>query len=169
MIRYSVQEPEVNRRLDMSVAAHIDGASRSFTQTLVDDGRVKVNKVVEKTGYKLRHGDKVEIDFDPKAIKIPKIDIPIIYEDEDSVVIDKPVGILSHSKGAFNPEATVATWLKSRVKGLSGERAGIVHRLDRTTSGVMIAAKNPEALAWLQKQFASRKGKKTYTAIIAGK
>jgi RluA family pseudouridine synthase len=62
----------------------------------------------------------------------------------------------------------VATWLSSRVKGLSGERAGIVHRLDRATSGVMICAKTPEAWSWLQKQFSTRKVKKIYAAIVSG-
>ncbi len=100
--------------------------------------------------------------------KVPEIDLPVIYEDDDCVVINKPPGVLSHSKGAFNPEATVATWLAGRVKGLEGERAGIVHRLDRATSGVMICAKTPEALAWLQKQFSQRKTVKEYVAVVGG-
>jgi 23S rRNA pseudouridine1911/1915/1917 synthase len=99
---------------------------------------------------------------------IPEIDLPVLYEDDDCVVIYKPVGVLSHSKGAFNPEATVATWLRTRLTGLSGERGGIVHRLDRATSGVMICAKTPEALSWLQKQFATRNVHKTYAAVIKG-
>ena len=100
---------------------------------------------------------------------IPDIELPIVYEDDDCVVINKPTGLLAHSKGAFNPEATVASWLRSHVQGLEGERAGIVHRLDRATSGVMIMAKTPEALSWLQKQFSQRKVKKVYTAIVQGK
>ena len=76
------------------------------------------------------------------------------------IVIDKPAGMLTHSKGAYNPEATVATFIKSRLKVLDGDRGGIVHRLDRATSGVIICAKHPEALQWLQKQFSSRKVKK---------
>lgn len=90
---------------------------------------------------------------------IPEIELPVIYEDKTCVVINKPAGLLSHSKGAFNPEASVATWLRSRLKDMDGERAGIVHRLDRATSGVMICAKTPEALIWLQKQFSTRKVK----------
>jgi 23S rRNA pseudouridine1911/1915/1917 synthase len=110
------------------------------------------------------------VDYDPSELdQIPTIDLPVLYEDDDCVVINKPIGVLSHSKGAFNPEATVATWLLSRLRdGLSGERAGIVHRLDRATSGVMIAAKTPTALAWLQKQFSQRRTHKTYFAVITG-
>jgi 23S rRNA pseudouridine1911/1915/1917 synthase len=77
--------------------------------------------------------------------------------------------VLTHTQGAFNPEATVATFLRSHLdKDLSGERAGVVHRLDRATSGVIIGAKNHAALSALQKQFAQRKVKKTYIAIVQG-
>jgi 23S rRNA pseudouridine1911/1915/1917 synthase len=156
-------------RLDQFVARLVPEHSRAFAEKLIDQGRVLVNGKMVKNGYKLRTSDKVEVDYDEKAVNIiPEIDIPIIYEDKSCVVIDKPVGILSHSKGEFNPEATVASWLSSRVKGLSGDRAGIVHRLDRATSGVMICAKTPEAMSWLQKQFSSRKVKKVYTAIVSG-
>src|SRR5213079_2875394 len=95
--------------------------------------------------------DKIEIDYAPGTYVAPKIDVEVIFEDKNCAVIYKPAGVLTHSKGSFNPEATVATWLAPQVNGLSGERAGIVHRLDRATSGVMIVAKNPEAMSWLQK------------------
>jgi 23S rRNA pseudouridine1911/1915/1917 synthase len=158
------------QRLDQKVVELLPRLSRVFAARLVEDGKVTVNEdIVTKPGHKLREGDKVMVDYDLGELDaIPDIDLHVIYEDKDCVVIDKPVGVLSHSKGAFNPEATVATWLRSRLHGLSGERAGIVHRLDRATSGVMIAAKTPEALKWLQKQFAQRKAKKTYYAVVAG-
>ena len=94
--------------------------------------------------------------------------MPIIFEDANCLVINKPVGVLSHSKGAYNPEATVATFIEPKLSGMIGDRAGIVHRLDRATSGVMICAKTPEALSYLQKQFSQRKVKKTYYAVIPG-
>lgn len=163
---------EISRaeRLDQYVAKQFPLLSRSSAAKLVDDGKVSVNgETVTKGGYKIRPTDLIKIDFDPEAQPaIPEIELPIIYEDDDCVVINKPVGILSHSKGEFNPEATVATWLAARVNGLTGERAGIVHRLDRATSGVMIGAKNQAALSWLQKQFSTRKAKKTYLAIVQG-
>lgn len=163
---------EISRaqRLDQKVVELIPELSRGFAARLVEDGKVTVNGIVQtKAGYKLREGDDVIVDYDVKELEaIPEIDLDVLYEDDDCVVIYKPVGILSHSKGVFNPEATVATWLRSRLKGLSGERGGIVHRLDRATSGVMICAKTPEALSWLQKQFSSRNVKKTYSAVING-
>ena len=163
---------EISRaqRLDQKVVELIPNLSRGFAARLVEDGKVTVNGEPQlKPGYKLRVGDSVTVDYDMSELEqIPDIDLPILYEDEDCVVINKPVGVLSHSKGAFNPEATVATWLRSRLMGLGGERGGIVHRLDRATSGVMICAKTPEALSWLQKQFATRNAKKTYAAVISG-
>ena len=84
------------------------------------------------------------------------------------MVLNKPEGVLTHSKGAYNPEATVATFITDNLHGLTGERAGIAHRLDRATSGVIIVAKHPEALRWIQKQFSTRKVKKTYVAVVAG-
>jgi 23S rRNA pseudouridine1911/1915/1917 synthase len=98
------------------------------------------------------------------------MDLPVIYEDDDVVVINKPAGILTHAKGCINTEATVATFLSSKItdKDLTGNRAGIVHRLDRVTSGVIIGAKNSKAQAWLQKQFSQRKTKKNYLAIVEG-
>lgn len=158
-------------RLDQKVIELIPSLSRSFAAHLVEVGKVSVNgNVLTKAGYKLRKHDTITVDYDPSQLdQIPTIDLPVLYEDDDCVVINKPIGVLSHSKGAFIPEATVATWLLSRLRdGLSGERAGIVHRLDRATSGVMIAAKTPTAHAWLQKQFSQRRTHKTYFAVITG-
>jgi 23S rRNA pseudouridine1911/1915/1917 synthase len=157
-------------RLDQYVARQLPGLSRSAAAFLIADGKVKVNgQSATKAGQKIHPSDNVEVDYDPsKPLKIPKLQLPVLYEDKDCVVINKPVGALTHSKGAFNPEATVASWLASRVTGMNGERAGIVHRLDRATSGVMICGKTPDALKWLQKQFSERKVKKAYAAVVQG-
>lgn len=158
---------EVSRaqRLDQKVVELVPSLSRAFAAKLVEQGRVTVNSKPEtKPGYKLRTNDTVETDYRLEAeTQLPEIELEVLYEDDDCVVINKPVGLLVHSKGVFNPEATVASWLRSQVKGVEGNRAGIVHRLDRATSGVMICAKTPEALSWLQKQFAQRKTKKRIT------
>jgi len=163
------QEETIIQRLDQRVIQQLPEISRSFASKLIEDGKVTVNnKTVIKSGYKLKSTDKIVIDYHELAQTIPEIKLPVLYEDDDCIVINKPVGVLTHSKGAFNPEATVATWLSSRISGMDSERAGIVHRLDRATSGVMICAKTPEALSWLQKQFAQRRTKKTYNALIEG-
>ncbi len=158
------------QRLDQRVVEQIPTLTRSYGTKLIAEGKVKVNgEVVTKAGYKMRPDDIVSIDHDTSLFdSIPEIELPVLYEDADCVVIIKPEGLLTHSKGAFNPEATVATWLRGRLRSMQGERAGIVHRLDRATSGVMICAKTPEAHAWLQKQFSQRRVHKTYRAIIFG-
>lgn len=163
---------EISRaqRLDQRVVEQVPTLTRSYASKLIDDGKVTVNgEVVTKSGYKMRGHDVVVVDHDESLYKnIATIDLKVLYEDDDCVVIEKPVGLLTHSKGAFNPEPTVATWLRGRLRSMEGERAGIVHRLDRATSGVMICAKTPEAHSWLQKQFAQRRTKKTYSAVISG-
>ena len=172
---------EISRaqRLDQKVIELLPELSRAFAVKLIEQGKVTINGTPQtKAGYKMRGGEDVVVDYVAEDdLQIPDIEIPIIYEDDECVVIHKPIGLLTHSKGAFNPEATVATWLRRRLArgewdsttDQSGNaRAGIVHRLDRATSGVMICAKTPDALKHLQKQFSQRKAKKTYQAIVKG-
>lgn len=166
-------------RLDQYVIQNQPTLSRSYAVRLIDEGKILVNGKPSKAGFKLRDADQVIINFDEaNQPKVPDIELPVLYEDDDCVVIDKPAGVLTHSKGTRNDEGTVASWLRSRINKAfvdktgphpSVGRAGIVHRLDRATSGVMICAKTPAALANLQKQFHDRLAKKTYTAIVQGK
>lgn len=163
---------EISRaeRLDIYVIKQYPNFSRSFAVRLIEEGKVIVNGEPQlKAGYKLRKDDQILVNYvEAEQEPIPEIELEVLYEDEDCVVINKPVGLLTHSKGLFNPEPTVSTWLRSRMSAMSGDRAGIVHRLDRATSGVMICAKKPEALGQLQKQFSLRKVKKSYIAVIEG-
>lgn len=162
-----ISQIDVGSRLDLYVFGQLTTVNRSTVRKLIDQGKVTVNMQQVKSGYKLRLADEVIIDFDEtELLDTPDVNLRIIYEDADCVVIDKPAGILSHSKGSFNPEATVATFISSKLQDMEGERAGIVHRLDRATSGVMICAKNQAAQSHLQKQFSQRKVKKMYLAII---
>jgi 23S rRNA pseudouridine1911/1915/1917 synthase len=95
--------------------------------------------------------------------------LPVIYQDDNVVVIDKPAGILSHSKGAMNDEFTVAEFLRPLTSYHSDpNRPGIIHRLDRDTSGVMIGVRNDQTASLLQRQFSDRKVKKTYYAVVDG-
>lgn len=165
-------------RLDQYITRTVLHISRAYAVKLIESGKVSVNGAPQiKAGHKLRQDDVVIADYDAVTeAMIPEIDLEVLYEDSDCVVIVKPTGVLTHSKGVYNPEASVASWLASRVNkeladSVSGpnDRAGIVHRLDRATSGVMICAKNAQALKWLQKQFAERKVSKTYYAVVQGK
>lgn len=167
---YWVDENYIGKRLDVFASDQFPTISRAYVQRMIDEEQVYVNGKPSKTGYKLRMSDKVTMPDIVKDLDVetPVIDVPIIYEDDDCLVMNKPIGLLTHARGGHVAEASVASFLRQYVSDISGERAGIVHRLDRATSGIIIGAKNPEALAWLQKQFAGRKVKKTYQAIAAG-
>ncbi len=167
MLEFIAQD---SSRLDVFVASQIEDASRSFVSTLCDQGKVSINgTTIYKTSTKVHGGDKVEVDYEAlTALDIPEINLDVLYEDDDCLVVVKPEGILTHSKGAFNPEATVSTFIRSRTTGMNDNRGGIVHRLDRVTSGLLICAKNEASLDWLQKQFADRKVQKTYMAVVSG-
>ena len=166
-----------SERLDQYVTRLVPTINRAYAVKLIEAGSVAVNDQPQtKPGYKLRGYDSVIITYDEVASAvIPDIELAIHYEDEDCVVVEKPIGLLTHSKGVFNPEATVASWLHSHLQAELADadtgpnnRAGIVHRLDRATSGLIICAKSATALTWLQKQFAQRRTKKTYIAVVTG-
>ncbi len=165
-----INESAIGLRADVLVTQRYSNFSRSTLLTLFDRQLVTINGKPAKPGQKIRLGDKLSID-DKILKKIPsKIDLPIIYEDKDVLVINKPAGILTHSKGTFNEEPTVASFIRDKIdQSLTGNRAGIVHRLDRATSGVIICAKNLPTQTWLQKQYSQRKVQKQYLAIVEGK
>lgn len=169
MINLEVEQEITKTRLDVFVVSQIPEVSRGYVQRLITEKKVLVNNNATKSNYVLKAGDKVAVDYKSSDLTdIPTIDLPIIYEDDNVVVIDKPIGVLSHSKGAFNPEATVDTFVKPKLIDINDSRGGIVHRLDRATSGVIICAKNDTTRTMLQKQFAERRTKKTYYAIVEG-
>ena len=156
-------------RLDVYLAENYPEFSRATMQKYIKNGFVKVNgRIAKKPKDAIEKGDKVELEIPEKTAE--KINFPILFEDENVIVINKPRGILTHSKGDLNDELTVADFFESRgVKfGKGTNRVGIVHRLDRETSGVIIGAKNDETAKKLQKQFSERTAKKTYVAIVKG-
>ena len=170
MINLSVTNLQKPIRIDQYIVDCAIGFNRSAIRKLIDADKVTCNGIEIKQSYQVKPNDKIKIDFDLSSLKnFPKISIPIIYEDSNCIVLDKPAGILTHSKGVFNPEATVASFIRKKISDeLVGDRAGIVHRLDRPTAGVIICAKNEASQKWLQKQFALRKVKKTYLAVVSG-
>lgn len=142
--------------------------SRAYVHHLIHNGRIQLNGQSFKPGHKLKLGDTLTIDFDQSEIeRIPDIDLPVIYQDDNVIVINKPTGVISHARGKYWNEPSVASFIRQKT-GQPGERAGIVHRLDRATSGVMVCAKNSQALGYLQKQFSLRKVEKNYLAIVSG-
>ncbi len=164
---FTVDQP--GERIDAYLADVVPEYSRSFWQKQTARGVVKVNGTAVKPSYQLRTGDVVKVNL-PETPDFSDVTLPVLFEDDDVLVMNKPAGMLTHAKGVVGDEPTVATFVRPRTTdGVDTNRPGIVHRLDRATSGVIIAAKNLGAKRWLQKQFSTRKVKKTYTALVKGR
>lgn len=155
-------------RIDKYLAENFTKHSRATWQKFLKSGQVLVNGKIVDNKYEVDEKND-EISFNlPVKSDFSAMELPVIYEDENILVIDKPVGILTHSKGELNDEFTVADFIASKRDGKNAtNRDGIVHRLDRATSGVIITAKNDETARLLQKQFADRKTHKTYIAVLS--
>jgi 23S rRNA pseudouridine1911/1915/1917 synthase len=161
-----------NQRLDKLITSVLQ-SPRNQIEKLIKDGNVKVNnKVIKKCGHKLDIDDKIEIDY-PKLqeeeTKEVDFDIEIIYEDDDILVINKPANLVTHPAPSVK-DATIVDWLIHKNINLStinGEnRHGIVHRLDKDTTGVMVVAKNNEAHTKLSEQLQDKSMGRYYIAVI---
>lgn len=157
------------KRLDVVLAETHPEYSRSTWQKYIKAGHVTVNDdTVLSPKADITSDDKVTVSI-PQEEDYSNQELPIVYIDDNVIVINKPVGVLTHSKGAINEEFTVADFFRRYSRyNADTNRPGIVHRLDRDTSGIMIGARNDETAKLLQKQFADRKTKKTYHAVIDG-
>lgn len=156
-------------RLDVYVAKEWPEQSRATWQKLIQAGSVTVNGEVQtSTKFDVQDTDTVEVTT-PEVPDHSDSVLPVIYEDENVIVINKPVGVLTHSKGALNDEFTVAEFVRPKTTFKSDtNRPGIIHRLDRATSGVIVCAKNEETAGYLSRQFSDRKVKKQYVAVTSG-
>lgn len=162
-------------RLDKAIKNQETEISRTRLQKLIEEGKVKVNGKIEKNSYIVKTGDKILIEEEePEEIELEPQEIPldIIYEDNDIIVINKPKGLVVHP-GNGNPDHTLVNAVMARCKGsLSGIggkiRPGIVHRLDKDTSGLIIVAKNDKAHIGLSEQLKNKEIKKTYIALVRG-
>ncbi|MCS7233921.1 MAG: RluA family pseudouridine synthase [Synergistetes bacterium] len=173
MIIIKVNLEEAGKRLDKFLAEKLLEFSRSFIKDLIEEGKVKVNEKKSEPSYKIKAGDEIKIEeFSPpqKELKPQDIALKTVYEDEDILIIDKPAGMAVHPAPGCE-ENTVVNALLNRYKDLpasSPERPGIIHRLDKDTSGLMIIAKSPLAYNKLSKDFAERKIDKKYLALLVG-
>lgn len=156
-------------RLDVALKEIHPELSRASIQKYIKNGFVKINNnPADKPRILVSREDEISLDIPEKSSK--QVNFPIIFEDENVILINKPQGILTHSKGVLNDEFTVADFFKTHGLNFADNtnRTGIVHRLDRETSGVIIGAKNDLSAKKLQKQFSDRTVKKTYFAIVKG-
>ncbi len=174
---YEVEVPKgESQRLDKFLAVALPQHSRARLQGLIKNGQVEVNrKVIEKTGFALEGGEAILVHVPPAepAGLVPE-DIPleIVFENEDVMVVDKPAGLVVHPAAGHPYGTLVAAALAHapEMEGVGGElRPGLVHRLDKDTSGLILLAKNERAQRFLQKQFQERKVRKTYIALVDGR
>jgi 23S rRNA pseudouridine1911/1915/1917 synthase len=170
-----VDVSDSGKRLDLLVASRISGCSRSVATSLIRNGKVRVQGSAKKPGYRARTGDEICGTIpppEPVLLKPEPIPIDILYEDNDIVVINKPPGIVVHPAPGHYSGTLVNALLYHcpGLEGIGGEiRPGIVHRLDKDTSGVMVVAKNSAAHHDLALQFKSRRIKKKYLALVYGR
>lgn len=164
-----------NMRLDTYIASKCNNLSRNTIQRLIENGNILVNGKIKKVSYKIQMGDNIEITI-PEAqeldIKPEKIPLDVVYEDRDIIVVNKPKGLVVHPANG-NPDGTLVNAImelcKGSLSGIGGEiRPGIVHRLDKDTSGLLIVAKNDEAHINMSNQIKNREVKKIYIALVRG-
>ena len=174
MTELTITREQAGERLDRALALALPTFSRARLQTLIRDGFVTVNGKKPRPRDAVRTGDVIEIDepeIEKSDAQPESIPLDILFEDDNLVVLNKPAGIVMHP-GAGHSQHTLVNALLAHCKNLSGiggkERPGIVHRLDKETSGALVIAKNDATHRDLSKQFAARTMGKIYLALVAG-
>jgi 23S rRNA pseudouridine1911/1915/1917 synthase len=177
---FTVAPESAGQRLDAWLTAQLEGVSRSRVKLLLDQDQVRVDGAIEKASLKLRGGETVEVQGEPEPPPLraiaEEIPLSIVFEDKDLIVVDKPAGMMVHAgAGATDSErnrGTLVNALLGRNEKLSktgGElRPGIVHRLDKQTSGLIIVARNDATHLRLAEMFSQREIRKTYLALVHG-
>jgi 23S rRNA pseudouridine1911/1915/1917 synthase len=173
-IEFTVSSDSGGQRLDRFLVSVLDGWSRSHVQKLITDGHVTIDSRHARPNLTVRDGERVAVeipDVAPSEIAGEALPLEILYQDADLAVLNKPAGLVVHP-GAGHPSGTLVNALLHHITDLSGiggeSRPGIVHRLDRGTSGVMVIAKNDTAHQELSRQFQDREVEKEYIALVWG-
>jgi 23S rRNA pseudouridine1911/1915/1917 synthase len=173
--RFTASAEDAGRRLDLYLASRLTDLSRTRIQELIDQGRVRIGQRLARRAQRVMPGDVIDIEILPRpALRAAPEEIPldVLYEDEDVIVVNKPAGMVVHG-GAGAARGTLVNALLyhfGTLSSLGGNlRPGIVHRLDRGTSGAMVVARNDVAHRVLAEQFRSRAVSKTYVALLHGR
>jgi 23S rRNA pseudouridine1911/1915/1917 synthase len=172
---FSILDEHAGDRLDNVVAQKVDGCSRSLAANLIRGGQIRVHQEIRKPGYRVKVGDIIAgcipapepIDCEPEAISLN-----ILHEDDDIVVVNKPAGMVVHpAPGHFSGTLVNAILHHCpKLEGIGGKiRPGIVHRLDKDTSGILVVAKTAAAQVYLGSQFKNRALQKTYLTLVLGR
>ena len=164
-----------DQRIDRYLTEMLPEQSRSFFQKLIRDGFVMVNHIIVKVNYRLKTGDVIEIDIPdavPTEIVPENIPLDILYEDDDLLIVNKPKGMVVHPAVGHSTGTLVNAIMyhcQGNLSGINGEiRPGIVHRIDKDTSGLLVVAKHPEAKSNLSLQFFNKTTKRKYRALVWG-
>ena len=173
--KYIVEEENKGVRLDKGISDKDSSLSRVAVQRLIDNGKILVNGKTAKASYKLQVGDEILTEKEePVEVKLEAEEIPldVMYEDDDILVVNKQKGLVVHP-GNGNPNGTLVNAIMARCKdslsGIGGEiRPGIVHRIDKDTSGLFIVAKNDKAHINMSEQIKNHEVVKTYLALVRG-
>ena len=173
--RFIVATEDAGRRLDLFLAQRLSELSRTRIQELIDQGRVRVGGSAARRAHRVAPGESIEIEIVPRPPleALPEaIPLEVLYEDEDLLVVNKPAGMTVHA-GAGTARGTLVNALLHYSKALSATggalRPGIVHRLDRGTSGALVVARNDAAHRQLAEQFRTRRVRKAYLALVHGR
>ncbi len=172
---FSVKKEDESKRIDSYLAKTKEGFSRVMVQRLLEEGKILVNHKKVKPSYKVQEKDVITVEKEePKEVNVKAQNIPIeiIYEDTDIIVVNKPKGMVVHPANG-NPDGTLVNAImaicKDSLSGIGGEiRPGIVHRIDKDTSGILIVAKNDQAHINLSEQIKKHEVQKTYLALVKG-
>ena len=175
MKKVIVENEEKNQRIDAYLAKKYEDMSRVAVKRLIDEEKILVNNKKTKASYKVQENDEISIEEEkPKEIELKAQNIPIeiLYEDNDIIVVNKPKGMVVHPANG-NPDGTLVNAVMAichdSLSGIGGEiRPGIVHRLDKDTSGVIVVAKNDKAHINLSEQIKNHEVEKTYLALVKG-
>lgn len=174
ILEFVVEDIDAGKRIDLYLSEKIEDMSRSQVQKLIGDGNIKVNQKDIKSNYKVRKNDSIDVIIpEPVMLEITPedIDIEIMYEDDDIAVVNKPQGMVVHP-AAGNYSGTLVNALLAKCSNLSGIngviRPGIVHRIDKDTSGVLVVAKNDNAHKALAEQIKEHSMKRVYMALVEG-
>jgi 23S rRNA pseudouridine1911/1915/1917 synthase len=174
MPEFSIGSDDVNERLDRFLTRQMPAHSRAYLQQLIEQGQITVDGQATKSGYRLRLGDRVAVNLPaprPSGVLPEPICLDVLYEDAHLLVVNKPAGMVVHPSPGNASETLVNALLAHcpRLSGVGGvERPGIVHRLDKDTSGAIVAAKDDVTHRGLAGQFADRRVDKLYLAVVAG-
>lgn len=174
-MNFIVDKDNVSKRLDIYLSENIKDVTRSYIKTLIDDNKVLVNNKSQKSGYKIKLNDSIDVTLEEKKnedIVAQDIPLEILYEDDDIIIVNKPKGMVVHPANGNYTGTMVNSLMHShqgKLSSINGViRPGIVHRIDKDTSGILVVAKNDNAHKKLAAQFKVHSIKRKYIALVKG-